>query len=149
MQLVNLGMTDLKVSRIAFGAWEFGGEWGSFDEDAAIGFTSGSSGPPKAQYKFWGSFFFRALGGVDTALWDLMGKATGRPVYDLAQLKAQLTDAFQNKANVDYLKANGYCSQDCAFGGGGSWGYAPVDDAFYNPIRQVCAITENKNCTTE
>jgi phosphonate transport system substrate-binding protein len=65
------------------------------------------------------------------------------------ELKAQLADAFQNKANVDYPKANGYCSQDCAFGGGGSWGYAPVDDAFYNPIRQVCAITENKNCTTE
>jgi hypothetical protein len=29
-------MTDLKVSRIAFGAWELGGEWGSFDESAAI-----------------------------------------------------------------------------------------------------------------
>jgi hypothetical protein len=55
----------------------------------------------------------------------------------------------ENKANVDSLKAKGYCSQGCAFGGGGSWGYAPVDDAFYNPIRQVCAITENKNCTTE
>lgn len=37
----------------------------------------------RAQYKYWGSFFFRALGGVDTALWDLMGKAQGRPVYDL------------------------------------------------------------------
>lgn len=37
----------------------------------------------RAQYKYWGSFFFRALGGVDTALWDLAGKATGRPVYDL------------------------------------------------------------------
>jgi hypothetical protein len=33
---VTLGMTDLKVSRIAFGAWELGGEWGSFDEDGAI-----------------------------------------------------------------------------------------------------------------
>jgi aryl-alcohol dehydrogenase-like predicted oxidoreductase len=29
-------MTDLKVSRIAFGAWELGGEWGSFDENEAI-----------------------------------------------------------------------------------------------------------------
>jgi len=29
-------MTDLKVSRIAFGAWELGGEWGSFDEHTAI-----------------------------------------------------------------------------------------------------------------
>jgi aryl-alcohol dehydrogenase-like predicted oxidoreductase len=36
MDTVTLGMTDLKVSRIAFGAWELGGEWGSFDESAAI-----------------------------------------------------------------------------------------------------------------
>jgi aryl-alcohol dehydrogenase-like predicted oxidoreductase len=36
MDTVTLGMTDLKVSRIAFGAWELGGEWGSFDENAAI-----------------------------------------------------------------------------------------------------------------
>jgi phosphonate transport system substrate-binding protein len=64
------------------------------------------------------------------------------------QLKTELTDAFQNKANIDYLKANGFCGQDCAFGASGTWGYAPVNDAFYNPIRQVCAITRNKNCTT-
>jgi aryl-alcohol dehydrogenase-like predicted oxidoreductase len=30
-----LGVTDLKVSRIALGAWELGGEWGSLDENAA------------------------------------------------------------------------------------------------------------------
>jgi aryl-alcohol dehydrogenase-like predicted oxidoreductase len=36
MQTVTLGMTDMKVSRIAFGAWELGGEWGSFDESIAI-----------------------------------------------------------------------------------------------------------------
>ena len=36
METVTLGMTDLKVSRIAFGVWELGGEWGSFDESAAI-----------------------------------------------------------------------------------------------------------------
>src|SRR5438270_13307107 len=36
METVTLGMTDMKVSRIAFGAWELGGEWGSFDQNAAI-----------------------------------------------------------------------------------------------------------------
>src|SRR6476659_7538597 len=36
MDSVTLGSTDVKVSRIGFGAWELGGEWGSFDEDAAI-----------------------------------------------------------------------------------------------------------------
>jgi aryl-alcohol dehydrogenase-like predicted oxidoreductase len=36
MQIVTLGMTGLKVRSIAFGAWELGGEWGSFDENDAI-----------------------------------------------------------------------------------------------------------------
>jgi aryl-alcohol dehydrogenase-like predicted oxidoreductase len=36
METVTLGMTDLKVSCIAYGAWELGGEWGSFDENGAI-----------------------------------------------------------------------------------------------------------------
>jgi aryl-alcohol dehydrogenase-like predicted oxidoreductase len=31
-----LGRTGLNVSRIAFGTWQLGGEWGQFDEDAAI-----------------------------------------------------------------------------------------------------------------
>ncbi len=37
----------------------------------------------RAEYKFLGSFLFRALSGVDTAVWDLIGKAQGRPVYQL------------------------------------------------------------------
>ena len=32
-----LGMTNLEVSRIAFGTWQLGGDWGKFDEDEAIG----------------------------------------------------------------------------------------------------------------
>jgi aryl-alcohol dehydrogenase-like predicted oxidoreductase len=36
METVPLGGTDLKVSRIAFGAWELGGEWGAVRPDAAI-----------------------------------------------------------------------------------------------------------------
>jgi aryl-alcohol dehydrogenase-like predicted oxidoreductase len=36
METVTLGMTELKVSRVAYGAWELGGEWGSFDETQAI-----------------------------------------------------------------------------------------------------------------
>jgi L-alanine-DL-glutamate epimerase-like enolase superfamily enzyme len=37
----------------------------------------------RAEYKYFGTFLFRALSGVDTALWDLRGKAAGRPVYQL------------------------------------------------------------------
>ena len=33
---VKLGMTDLEVSRIAFGAWQLGGEWGRVDEENGI-----------------------------------------------------------------------------------------------------------------
>ncbi len=34
-------------------------------------------------YKFPGSFICRALCGVDTALWDLLGQVTGQPVHQL------------------------------------------------------------------
>jgi aryl-alcohol dehydrogenase-like predicted oxidoreductase len=33
---VKLGMTDLEVFPVAFGAWELGGEWGRFDEEAGV-----------------------------------------------------------------------------------------------------------------
>lgn len=36
MQYVTLGMTGLRVSRIALGTWQLGGDWGRTDEDAAI-----------------------------------------------------------------------------------------------------------------
>jgi aryl-alcohol dehydrogenase-like predicted oxidoreductase len=36
MQEVRLGRSDLKVSRMAFGTWQLGGEWGPTDERRAI-----------------------------------------------------------------------------------------------------------------
>ncbi|OOC07438.1 general stress protein [Amycolatopsis azurea DSM 43854] len=36
MRTTTLGRSGLEVSRIAFGTWQLGGGWGSFDEDAAI-----------------------------------------------------------------------------------------------------------------
>ena len=35
------------------------------------------------QYKYPGTFLLRAMCGVDTALWDLLGRTTGQPVYQL------------------------------------------------------------------
>ncbi|MCI2422921.1 aldo/keto reductase [Saccharopolyspora sp. K220] len=35
MQTTILGRTTLHVSRIAYGTWQLGGDWGSFDEDGA------------------------------------------------------------------------------------------------------------------
>jgi aryl-alcohol dehydrogenase-like predicted oxidoreductase len=36
MEHVTLGRSNLKVSRIAFGTWQLGGDWGPTDEDAAV-----------------------------------------------------------------------------------------------------------------
>jgi aryl-alcohol dehydrogenase-like predicted oxidoreductase len=36
MRYTDLGKTGLNVSRIAFGTWQLGGDWGSFDESAAV-----------------------------------------------------------------------------------------------------------------
>lgn len=75
----------------------------------------------------------------------------GSPVAISTQLSPELqtllTTAFQEKANSDYLVANGFCQGECPIGDEGVWGYAAVDDAFYQPIRDVCAITQNENCT--
>ena len=38
---------------------------------------------PEREHKFPGSFLMRALGGVDTALWDLAGRRAGRSVAEL------------------------------------------------------------------
>ena len=36
MRTTTLGRSGLDVSRIAFGTWQIGGDWGSFDTDAAV-----------------------------------------------------------------------------------------------------------------
>jgi aryl-alcohol dehydrogenase-like predicted oxidoreductase len=37
MEYIRLGKSGLSVSRICFGSWQFGGDWGSVDRDEAIG----------------------------------------------------------------------------------------------------------------
>src|SRR6202171_6300891 len=36
MENIRLGRSELKVSPIAFGTWQLGGDWGATDEEAAI-----------------------------------------------------------------------------------------------------------------
>jgi len=36
VKTTTLGRSGLNVSRIAFGTWQLGGDWGRFDEDAAV-----------------------------------------------------------------------------------------------------------------
>ena len=38
---------------------------------------------PEREHKFPGSYIYRAMAGLDTALWDLRGKLEGKPVVEL------------------------------------------------------------------
>lgn len=62
-------------------------------------------------------------------------------------LKAKITDVFQNKANVDYMNANGVCATTCEYvDDAQDWGYTKVDNSFYDGVRKVCDITRAKQC---
>jgi phosphonate transport system substrate-binding protein len=64
-------------------------------------------------------------------------------------LRTKIADVFRDKANVDYLNANGFCGASRCTGAEdtGDWGYTPADDAFYTSVRTVCATTKAKQCT--
>ena len=66
------------------------------------------------------------------------------------ELRQTIGDALVQEANVDYLAANGFCASadDCEVGEEGSWGYAPVDDSFYDGVRRVCDVTKAESCTS-
>jgi phosphonate transport system substrate-binding protein len=90
--------------------------------------------------------------GAVTKVWE-SDVIPGSPVAISNQLSAGLQDqlrkAFAEKANSDYLLAHDFCQGDCAVGDEDSWGYAAVDDADYDPIREVCETTHNENCTEQ
>lgn len=62
-------------------------------------------------------------------------------------LKNKLTVAIQEKANSDYLAANGFCTGECTIGDEDKFGYVKADDSFYDPIRKVCETTKTEKCT--
>lgn len=57
-------------------------------------------------------------------------------------LRAEITDIFANKINVDWAAENGYCESNdpilCSFSDEAIWGYVPRDDSFYDGIRLLC-----------
>jgi phosphonate transport system substrate-binding protein len=63
------------------------------------------------------------------------------------ELRQQLTTALQDKANADYLRANGFCQGECAIADGNAYGYQPTDDADYNGVRDICSVVQNDSCT--
>jgi hypothetical protein len=66
-------------------------------------------------------------------------------------LHDKIAKAFQDKANVDYLTANGFCTSvdKCTVDDAGDWGYAKVDDAFYDTVRKVCDVTSMRKADHE
>ncbi len=74
------------------------------------------------------------------------------PVAIRSDLPADLVDAlrelFVEKANTDYFVANGLCASDddCDITDEGAWGYAAVDDSFYDGVREVCEATKAEAC---
>jgi phosphonate transport system substrate-binding protein len=91
----------------------------------------------------------------------------GSPVAVSTQLPQSLRDelsrVFLEVVNSDALREAGYCTApdpaatvpgesvpadavDCGITDEGSYGYAPVDDAFYDGVREVCETTQAPQC---
>ncbi len=54
--------------------------------------------------------------------------------------------ALQDKANSDYLRANGFCQGECKLAEGFAYDYQPADDVDYNGVRDLQTI-QDKSCT--
>ncbi len=63
-----------------------------------------------------------------------------------ATLREQLVAALQQKANADYLRANGFCEGACVIADGYSYGFGSLDDAAYDGVREVCRKVGEKSC---
>lgn len=67
---------------------------------------------------------------------DALGEDT------LTKLGTLLTE----KANAEYLLAQGYCDGDCLLTDEDAWGFAPAKDSDYDGTREVCTITRSDKC---
>ncbi len=56
---------------------------------------------PEREHKFPGSYLYRAICGVETALWDLRGKLEGKPVCELLGGKARPLRAYASSMRRD------------------------------------------------
>lgn len=58
-----------------------------------------------------------------------------------------MSETLITKANTEWATTQGLCpGGKCSFSDEGNWGYAPVDDAYYNGVRQVCRLTKSAKC---
>ena len=56
---------------------------------------------PEREHKFPGSHLYRAMAGLDTALWDLRGKLESKPVYELLGGTARPIRAYASSMRRD------------------------------------------------
>jgi L-alanine-DL-glutamate epimerase-like enolase superfamily enzyme len=56
---------------------------------------------PEKEHKFPGSHMYRAMGGVETAVWDLLGKLQGKPVCELLGGHAKTLRAYASSMKRD------------------------------------------------
>lgn len=66
--------------------------------------------------------------------------------YLSPKLRQQLTTALQNKANADYLRANGFCQGRCVVADGDAYGYQPANDSDYHDLGEICREVQNNSC---
>ncbi len=56
---------------------------------------------PEREHKFPGSYLYRALAGLDTALWDLRGKVEGKSVFELLDGRRDSLRAYASSMRRD------------------------------------------------
>jgi L-alanine-DL-glutamate epimerase-like enolase superfamily enzyme len=61
---------------------------------------------PEKEHKFPGSYIMRAIGGVDTALWDLRGKVEQKPVCELIGGSTGKVPAYASSMKRDITPSN-------------------------------------------
>ncbi|GAA1315314.1 phosphate/phosphite/phosphonate ABC transporter substrate-binding protein [Saccharothrix xinjiangensis] len=87
--------------------------------------------------------------GDVTRIWE-SGIIPGAPIAvsdDLPdEVRDDLVAALRDKANSDYLRDHGFCQGECPLGDADAYGYAPVEDSFYDEVREVCRITRHRTC---
>lgn len=84
-----------------------------------------------------------------TTVWK-SGSIPGPPLvianHLAPELRRLLTTALEDKANADYLRANGFCQGECAIVDGFAYGYQPTTDTNYDSVREVCRVTQSRSC---
>ncbi|MGW3485085.1 phosphate/phosphite/phosphonate ABC transporter substrate-binding protein [Rhodococcus indonesiensis] len=58
----------------------------------------------------------------------------------------RLRTVFVDKANADYMRAQGFCEGECRITDERAWGVVPATDADYDGVRDVCTLTESDKC---